>query len=349
MKTSPFVSLTKIPENDKWLCRFINSPSFFKINDLTAGAIVLGAEKEWDYDELMGKIHHISGLSYEKIKSLISYLLDKNVMLQETDESDYKLLNKFRTYQKYGWKSSAEYHFSSIDYPFIDYHTLSGFQKDSDMMQSFFSREEEIPRYKSYLSHSFIPCPRPSEISFDRKHHNTIHLHDIQDIVCFSLGRVRDGKSVKKNGEPLIHKVVPSGGGRHPTEAYLIAIDIDDLNNGVYHFDWGLNRLDKLEAEVSPEQITEIFYPPESYLGFSPRAIVVLTSVFERNMFRYREPRTFRAVHMDVGHILKVMETISNIKDLNSQIQYHTCESLLEELLKLEPFHEGVMASFAIG
>lgn len=348
IQTSPFLTLTKIPENEIWLCGFINSPTFFRVNNLVAGIIVLGMEKEWDFEEFISEIINLSESASEKIISLLNDLIIKKIMIENKDENS-TFLNEFNIYQDYGWKSAAEYHFSSVDYPFIDYHTLSGYDEDEKRMQAFFSQEKEVPRFKTYEVESSIPCPHPSEISFDRKYHDTIHLHDMQDIICFSLGKVRYGKKITKDGSPLIHKVVPSGGGKHPTEAYIIVLNVVGINNGIYHFNSGMNSLDALKAEVSKDKITEAFYSIESFLGFTPKVIVVLTSLFERNMFRYREPRTFRAIHMDVGHILKVVETIVRIKDIKFQIQYNTNENKLEELLNLEPFNEGIMASFAIG
>lgn len=47
-----------------------------------------------------------------------------------------------------------------------------------------------------------------------------------------------------------------------------------------------------------------------------PRAVFVLTTHFQRNMYRYREPRTFRTLYLDAGHLGGLIESLCEAQGL---------------------------------
>jgi hypothetical protein len=71
---------------------------------------------------------------------------------------------------------------------------------------------------------------------------------------------------------------------------------------------------------------------------------IVLTSVFERNMYRYREPRTFRTIHMDVGHILATIEMLSQEFRIKTRIHLNFNEDAILQQIGTSMLEEGVMA-----
>ncbi len=50
----------------------------------------------------------------------------------------------------------------------------------------------------------------------------------------------------------LPYKTSPSGGARHPGEVYLMALRVDGLERGMYHYHARDNRLARLPAKVTP-------------------------------------------------------------------------------------------------
>jgi len=83
--------------------------------------------------------------------------------------------------------------------------------------------------------------------------------------------------------------------------------------------------------------------------NFEPAAVVILTSVFERNMFRYREPRTFRTILLDIGHVVFTLELACAALGLQFYPQHGVDDLAVERLLGLEGLDEGVMYAVAIG
>jgi hypothetical protein len=70
---------------------------------------------------------------------------------------------------------------------------------------------------------------------------------------------------------------------------------------------------------------------------------IVLTSVFERNMYRYREPRTFRTFHMDVGHILATIEMLGQEFHFKTRIHFNFNEDAILQQIGASLLDAGVM------
>lgn len=82
----------------------------------------------------------------------------------------------------------------------------------------------------------------------------------------------------------------PSSGNLHPTEAYVIADGIADLDDGLYHY---VSRDHALEQRCRRTQATQ--GAPGLWLG--------LSSVHWREAWKYGE-RAFRYCQLDIGHAL---------------------------------------------
>ena len=97
----------------------------------------------------------------------------------------------------------------------------------------------------------------------------------------------------KQSGEtrwPL--RCNPSSGNLHPTEAYLIIDNCDDLNNGVYHY---VSCDHLLEQRCQFDQDKSLL-PAHSF-------IIGLSSIHWREAWKYGE-RAFRYCQHDVGHAI---------------------------------------------
>jgi hypothetical protein len=66
-------------------------------------------------------------------------------------------------------------------------------------------------------------------------------------------------------------------------------------------------------------------------------------------MFRYREPRTFRSVHLDAGHAVCNIEVLCQKAKVRYKVQYGMNSKVLEGLLKIDPLVEGIMCAVMIG
>jgi len=147
-----------------------------------------------------------------------------------------------------------------------------------------------------------------------------------------------------------VRKAVPSGGARHPTEAYLLVNDgVTDVEPGCYHYNAKFHRLDRLAvtAAHTKKAIRAATLVPRA--REFPVAVPFLHScIFERSMFRYREARSYRVINLDLGHIHANQALCARMLGLAYNECYSVAENELEAILCLDPLHESVMSSFVL-
>jgi SagB-type dehydrogenase family enzyme len=94
--------------------------------------------------------------------------------------------------------------------------------------------------------------------------------------------------------------VTPSGGARNPFEGYVIVRRSNEIEPGIYHYSPIDQSLELVRREV-PETISQ-FFAYQSWVE-EMSAVVVLTAVFERTMWKYEDPNAYRVVLIEAGHI----------------------------------------------
>jgi hypothetical protein len=57
-------------------------------------------------------------------------------------------------------------------------------------------------------------------------------------------------------------------------------------------------------------------------------------------MYRYREPRTFRTVFTDAGHLLGTFEMVASALGVRSFVHHALNDMEIERMLKISPWKE---------
>jgi hypothetical protein len=81
---------------------------------------------------------------------------------------------------------------------------------------------------------------------------------------------------------------------------------------------------------------------------FEPEAVLVITSVFTRNMYRYREPRTFRTVFLDAGHLIATADATAGSLGISTFFHHAVNDREVERELGISYLTEGVLAAIAL-
>jgi len=80
-----------------------------------------------------------------------------------------------------------------------------------------------------------------------------------------------------------------------------------------------------------------------------PKVVFIYTTIFERSMFRYRESRSYRVMHYDLGHVLQNTSYLARCLNQNCYRGYSLNECAAEKILKLDFLSESAMAVAALG
>lgn len=165
-----------------------------------------------------------------------------------------------------------------------------------------------------------------------------------QPVPATALGALLDTTfGVQRRGEVkgqgrVIVRTSPSGGSRHPIEAYVLAWNIDGLPSGAYHYDSDTRELVDLQRPVAANDLPALLAHQTYFAGAG--AAVIMCAVFARTMWRYEYSRAYRTVLIDTGHLGQTFCLVATALGLAPFTTMAFSEAKLEELLGLDGVSE---------
>lgn len=350
---------------DHWMAENLLERRRYRLSASSAAALVAAcrprepqtaARQLADVDGLSRPVEYWAGL----IEALRKRALIVDQATIDSEPSLRWLIRLRRDWSRFGWHEAAEYHALSFDYPCVDYSVAEAIVIDRERMLGYQALETDEDRYKlDYSECSEVPLPDASAdlqtgsartVWSRRPQPAKVDFVGLTKVLSLAFG-VTGMLIPRTNSAPLLRRSSPSGGARNPSEGYLVVRDVPGLEPGWYHVtirpSFGLRGLDDVAAD--DESLTEAF--PETMRRFPRpvRALVVITSLFERNMYRYREPRTFRTVHMDAGHIAGSVRIVAHALGLSCAIYYCDLAPVVERAIGVDGLREGYMLTVALG
>jgi putative peptide maturation dehydrogenase len=152
-------------------------------------------------------------------------------------------------------------------------------------------------------------------------------------------------------GVPVLKKNVPSAGGLHPVEAYLLVRRVEGLAPGLYHYHCTEHALEPLTA-LDPAQADDLarrFVAHQAWFVDAP-VQVVLAARFRRTFWKYRNhAKAWRAVVLDAGHLSQLQYLVATELGLAAFITAAVNEGDIEDAFGLDPMVEGVLAVTGFG
>lgn len=145
----------------------------------------------------------------------------------------------------------------------------------------------------------------------------------------------------------LPYKTSPSGGARHPGEVYLMALKVEGLERGMYHYQARDNRLARLPAKVSPRKISAYCADQPYFSGAA--ALFIMTAVFARTMWKYGRARAYRVVLLETGHLCQTFCLTATRLRLAPFSTAALKDSLIESDLGIDGISESVLYVAGIG
>jgi SagB-type dehydrogenase family enzyme len=217
------------------------------------------------------------------------------------------------------------------------------------------AREQRIPAtLKRYPGAPRVDLPKPGDGAFarvalerrtGRRFSSTpMSLDDLATILGLSAG-VQKWVHIGDRDVPL--KTSPSGGARHPVEAYVVARDVRGLDPGIYHYAGDRHALERLRRGVSAKQIRA--YVPHSGYFAGASALVLFTAIFERQLWRYPYSRAYRAALVEVGHLCQTFCLAATSLGLASFSVMGLADSVIERDLGIDGIGESVLYAAGVG
>ena len=145
----------------------------------------------------------------------------------------------------------------------------------------------------------------------------------------------------------LAHKTSPSAGARHPGEVYLMALRVEGLKPGLYHYHPAYHRLEMISTNATREKAWR--YCARQNFAKNAAALFLMTAVFQRTMWKYHLPRAYRVVLLDAGHLCQTFCLVATWLGLAPFCTAALKDTLIEDDLGIDGIRESVLYVAGIG
>lgn len=247
------------------------------------------------------------------------------------------------------WLPHGSFHFATKD---VEY-----FQPSASFYQRYLD-ESPQPRFlKSYGKVPRIQLPRTSapasefeRVLLARKTHREFSRRHIPLGTIATLLHHTWGVTGRIDAPPfgrLFHKTSPSAGARHPGEVYMLALRVDGLAQGLYHYDGLHHRLERIGSARAVRKAAVLAADQEFVADTS--AVFLMTAVFSRVLWKYRFARSYRVVLLDAGHLCQTFCLVATWLGLAPFCTAALRDTLIEKELGLDGIRESVLYLAAVG
>lgn len=289
---------------------------------------------------------------------------DASVLVEEgrasglLTEDDQKIGKSQENWTDANWAPAFQYHLVTNSIVKYDYSHDPQDSGDRQIMRGYVAEESPPENYKN-IDGPFTPLSKP-------RNHSTLPLSDILaethpiDLMTGPLCQadlswllwLNFGQTYIRNMAVTgahVAKCAPSGGSRHPTEAYTLILNVEGVEPGLYHYSVARHGLVRIAAQAELGDLAERIILPKRRLAFEPSVVVLLTSIPERSMFRYRESRSYRVLHYDAGHLMQNFRYLTRAIRRPSLTGYTSDAEAIEYKLGVNGFDEFFIGYCAMG
>jgi SagB-type dehydrogenase family enzyme len=132
--------------------------------------------------------------------------------------------------------------------------------------------------------------------------------------------RDHDGEQFTARGlaTPTRRRSSPSGGSLQSCEAYVLARQVQDLEEGIYHYWSDQDALGRLAS--LPESMGFGDLAAGQMLADELSALVVITCRFDKLAWKYPHSRAYRVALMDAGHLSQTFQLLATAHGLRTWV-----------------------------
>lgn len=272
----------------------------------------------------------------EAAGQLVEGLISAGVLVAAVDAPRYEHI---ATWGRYGWRDAADFHLATYGLRFVpdEVDGVSYADYFAEMVNDTDTFGEQPPPQAPLDGELMSEAPGEFELSAtlddvlgDAKPINRFTGPDVTFAEVMPPLRQAFGVQRTVGGMLGPHHLrsYPSGGARHPFEAYVVSKGFDGLAAGVYHFDAVSGALAGVPDGGDPHQIDPACFGKGGIL--TARAVVVLTCRWLRHSWKYRYARSYRMLMLEVGHIVQAI----NLAAIGNGLNVYHCPSINDRELR---------------
>lgn len=241
---------------------------------------------------------------------------------------------------------------------------------DNDGYQGYLnycaSIKDKIPEMHIERPGKIIALPAPdidklkkkslSEVLFNRKttrafDGESLDLVDMSTALWATFGAVHgeDRADMEKLGLMPVgyRRTSPSGGSMHPSEPYLVAMRVNGLPPGIYHYRSHTHELSLIREDFDDAQLGAFLCGQNCANDLSYG--IFITSRFDKMWWKYPHSRAYRVTLLDIGCLTQTFQLVCESQGIQSWPTGYFVDHEINKLLHLNTDIESVMFFLGAG
>ncbi|MYL51669.1 SagB/ThcOx family dehydrogenase [Halobacillus litoralis] len=172
-------------------------------------------------------------------------------------------------------------------------------------------------------------------------------LAKLGPLLWYTYGQTRYSETATPSQEGFgvetmqaFRRFVPSGGGLYPSELYIY-LKMEDVPNGIYHYDAAHHRLLLIREGNYDAYLTRAL--GHRCDGSQAQGFLFVTTMFWKNFFKYNS-FSYRLQGLDAGALLGQWQEISSRAGFSSTVHFQFLDRPINHLLGLDEQEESIYA-----
>lgn len=266
----------------------------------------------------------------------------------------------------WGWDPLSHiFHYGTKDIPITFDPNVSEQEWVDEYIEYCKDIKDEMPALFTKRVGEHVALPKPSQERFNSKsllssllnrktcrqfNSEAVTKTDLSDLLYITFGLVHgdwnefDEMDMKVTA---IRKSSPSGGGLHPTEAYITVLRVEGLESGIYHYNCHEHSLTKIGGAINDQQLIQLLWGQYYCKGMAFG--VFLTSRLDKAWWKYKHSRAYRNVLLDIGHLSQTLQLAATAIDLNTWLTGAFADTKVDELLQVNGVSETTLFFLGVG
>jgi SagB-type dehydrogenase family enzyme len=160
--------------------------------------------------------------------------------------------------------------------------------------------------YKSYPKNPKIELSKPKDIKTETFHIAILNRKSTRDFLKKPLLKeqlaylIWASTGLQRKERGFQYRTAPSAGALYPIETYLIINNVENIKQGVYHYNIESHCLEELKKGDFRSAITKAAL--NQSMCYHAAAVFIWTAIFNRSKCKYGQ-RAYRYIYLDAGHI----------------------------------------------
>jgi SagB-type dehydrogenase family enzyme len=232
------------------------------------------------------------------------------------------------------------------------FHSNSNYHRD---YSSHIARRQSSAPFKEYLSFPRVPLggrdgpssPIERVVAARRSHRRfsdkAIPKEYLQKLVYTTVGTTA---TMQINEAEHSLRAVPSAGALYPLELYLACYNVEEVEQGLYHYNVQDDVLENIGDKAKLDHLDRAWVRPE--FARNAGLVLIFSAVFERTVHKYGA-RGYRFCLMECGMAAEHVILQATELGLSSLITGGFYDILLDSLLGLDDAEEASLCAVACG